>query len=403
MKFAHLADLHLGYRQYGLHERALDFNRALTRIVDIVLKKDFSFVLISGDIFHSRLPPAMAVRRLFDECSRLRDSAIPVVVIRGNHDASLADRGGNYLHLLADRSIATYLEGEDCKVDLKVNDSRVRIVGVGCFPETQVKNAFEKARDSIDPSADHNIFMFHQTLDRLPAKDESWPFYSAYFYEDIFRHVDYYALGHIHNHNLKHPSLPAYYPGSIESWDLEDAEKHVFDMESGASHVQPQNEKGFLSVELGKGPLRVESITIPTRKMFNLIFKYRETDPKYSTDEISKFLPQFNQEGNIINIKVQGYLEKGCRRSDLDSNLFRRLLDKPLKTRVVNDLRYPVVLKETRPSGRVTPEKAIETYYSESASNEKEAISLSSLTIKLFNLLNRNEMTKAKEELESAT
>ena len=122
MKFAHLADLHLGYRQYGLYERALDFNRAFSRAIDIILKRDVSFVVISGDLFHYRLPPAMAVRRAFEDLSRLHEANIPVVISRGNHDASMVERGGNYLHLLSDKGVATYLEEDHCFTDLKIGE-----------------------------------------------------------------------------------------------------------------------------------------------------------------------------------------------------------------------------------------------------------------------------------------
>jgi len=77
----------------GLYERALDFNRAFSRAIDTILKRDVSFIVISGDLFHYRLPPAMAVRRAFDELSRLRETNIPVVISRGNHDASMVEVG----------------------------------------------------------------------------------------------------------------------------------------------------------------------------------------------------------------------------------------------------------------------------------------------------------------------
>jgi len=297
MKFAHLADLHLGYRQYGLYERALDFNKAFTEAVDTILDKGFSFVLISGDVFHYRLPPAMAVRRAFHEFSRLQKAGIPVIVSRGNHDASIGERGGNYLHLLADRGSVTYLEGEDCFTDLEVDGKRIRIVGVGCYPESQIKNEIEKTRKDIDPQADYNVIMFHQTLDKIPVKDKSWPFYSAYFFEDLFRHVNYYALGHIHTHNIKHPDLPAYYPGSIESWDLDDAETHIFDMQTGDCQIRPQQTKGFLAVNLDHKPPEINSFPVTTRKMVHLLFRYRDIDPKEANDEIARILPKFNMHG----------------------------------------------------------------------------------------------------------
>jgi len=402
MRFAHLADLHLGYRQYGLYERALDFNRAFSRAVDIILKRNVSFAVISGDLFHYRLPPAMAVRRAFEELSRLQKADIPVVISRGNHDASMVERGGNYLHLLSDRGVATYLEEDRCFTDLKIGGDRVRIVGVGCYPESQIKEMLDRAKANVDPAATYNILMLHQTFDKVPSSDQSWPILTAYLGEDRFKAVNYYALGHVHTHNLKHPDLPAYYPGSIESWDLSDGENHIFDMRTKAHRQEPQKPKGFLIVELHGKEVKVEPITVPTRRMRHLIFRYGEVDPKEATQEVSAILPEFNEEHSIVSLTVEGYVKKGCRRSDLDSRALRGLLDRTLKSRVINDLRYPSLLKTQKPSGQVTPEKAIQTYFAETCRDEEEASNLSNLTIRLFEFLRRDEVEKAKEEIESA-
>ena len=40
-KIAHLADTHLGYRQYGLLEREEDFYDAFNKIIDDIIEKDF--------------------------------------------------------------------------------------------------------------------------------------------------------------------------------------------------------------------------------------------------------------------------------------------------------------------------------------------------------------------------
>ena len=51
MKFIHAADLHLGYRQYGLAERFNDFSRVFRHIVDQAIEQQVDFVLLAGDLF----------------------------------------------------------------------------------------------------------------------------------------------------------------------------------------------------------------------------------------------------------------------------------------------------------------------------------------------------------------
>ena len=43
MRFAHLSDTHLGYRQYGLIDREKDFYDAFERIVDKIIELDSEY------------------------------------------------------------------------------------------------------------------------------------------------------------------------------------------------------------------------------------------------------------------------------------------------------------------------------------------------------------------------
>src|SRR5205085_3063549 len=73
MKIVHIADLHLGYKQYqrqtanGLNQREADvaiaFKRAIAKIIEI--KPDI--VLFAGDVFHTVRPPNHAILHAFLE------------------------------------------------------------------------------------------------------------------------------------------------------------------------------------------------------------------------------------------------------------------------------------------------------------------------------------------------
>ena len=391
MKFAHLADLHLGYRQYGLYERLEDYNRAFEKAVEEVIERDLSFVLISGDLFHCGSPPAVAVRSAFKGLSMLKGAGIPVVAIRGNHDGHF-ERGGNYLSLLEDAGLLTYLEGERFYTDLEADGERARILGIGCLVESQLVERLESVKKAIDPSADHNILMLHQSFDKVSSKDRSWLVHSAYFYDDAFGHVDYFALGHVHE-RCKHPEFPAYYPGSIEYWDIDDAETHIFDMKSGRRNFKAKKGKGFLAVELDDG-IRVEPVEVEGRRVVHLIFEYGEIDPRVASEEIAEILPEFDEVGSLVVVTVRGVVKEGCRASDLDFKAFRKALGNVLKLKTRNELRHPSALAVGRIEGRVTPERAIEEYFSALG---EEGKGLSRLAIRLFEYLSRNDVEGAKE------
>ena len=58
----HVADIHLGYRQYGLAEREDDIYRDAWETVDIAIREHVDAVLISGDLFDQPKPPIRAIK-----------------------------------------------------------------------------------------------------------------------------------------------------------------------------------------------------------------------------------------------------------------------------------------------------------------------------------------------------
>ena len=52
VKFLHIADLHIGFRQYNNDQRFEDFGVAFEKCVDLAISEDVNVCLISGDLFH---------------------------------------------------------------------------------------------------------------------------------------------------------------------------------------------------------------------------------------------------------------------------------------------------------------------------------------------------------------
>ena len=107
VKLAHLADLHLGFRQYdrqtprGGNQREADIAEACRRAVDDILAERPDLILFAGDVFHSVRPTNSAILFCFQQLQRLRaglpDS--PIVVIAGNHDTPRSTETGAILRL----------------------------------------------------------------------------------------------------------------------------------------------------------------------------------------------------------------------------------------------------------------------------------------------------------------
>src|SRR3989441_5792450 len=90
MKLAHLADLHLGFRQFdrqtprGGNQREADVAEVFRRAVDDLLVQRPDLIVIAGDVFHSVRPTNPAILFLFQQLHRLRAGLAdaPIVVIR---------------------------------------------------------------------------------------------------------------------------------------------------------------------------------------------------------------------------------------------------------------------------------------------------------------------------------
>jgi DNA repair exonuclease SbcCD nuclease subunit len=94
VRLVHLADLHLGFRQFqrltpaGINQREADVAAAFRRTVDAIIALRPDLVLVAGDVFHAVRPPNPAILHAFNNINRLV-SALPgslVVMVAGNHD-----------------------------------------------------------------------------------------------------------------------------------------------------------------------------------------------------------------------------------------------------------------------------------------------------------------------------
>jgi hypothetical protein len=104
---AHLADLHLGFRQYhrqtpaGLNQREADVANAFRRAVDQVIATRPDAVIVAGDLFHSVRPTNPAILFAFRQFHRLREAlpTSPLILIAGNHDTPRSVETGSILSL----------------------------------------------------------------------------------------------------------------------------------------------------------------------------------------------------------------------------------------------------------------------------------------------------------------
>jgi len=113
MKFAHLADCHLGgWRQEELQK--LNF-LSFQKIIERCILENVDFVLISGDLFDSAYPPIEILKDSFAEFRKLKDAKIPVYLIAGSHDFSAS--GKTFLDVLEKAGFCKNIENWEAEED----------------------------------------------------------------------------------------------------------------------------------------------------------------------------------------------------------------------------------------------------------------------------------------------
>ncbi len=121
MKLAHIADAHLGIRQYyrqtsaGINQREADVAQAFRATINDVIAARPDAVAIAGDLFHSVRPTNAAIVFAFRQFQRLREALpdAPVILIAGNHDTPRSAETGSILRLF-----------EELGVDVAVDEAR---------------------------------------------------------------------------------------------------------------------------------------------------------------------------------------------------------------------------------------------------------------------------------------
>ena len=96
MKFVHAADLHIDSPLRGLDRyegapvarlRAAT-RRALENLVALCIEEEAAFLLLAGDVFDGTWKDFSTGLFFMAQMTRLREAKIPVVIVRGNHDAA---------------------------------------------------------------------------------------------------------------------------------------------------------------------------------------------------------------------------------------------------------------------------------------------------------------------------
>ncbi|MEK6874702.1 MAG: DNA repair exonuclease [Nanoarchaeota archaeon] len=199
MKFAHMADVHIGgWREPKLRETC---TQAFCKAVDMCITERVNFILISGDLFNTSMPPIDQLRTVVLKLRELQQAQIPVYSIPGSHDFSAS--GKTMLDVLASAGLMTNVAtGEYHNEKLRLNTIHDPKTGIHITGMIGKKGGLEKMYypyldyEHLNAIPSPKIFLFHSAITELKPEDLSMiDALPASFLPPGF---DYYAGGHVH-------------------------------------------------------------------------------------------------------------------------------------------------------------------------------------------------------------
>ncbi|ABW01909.1 metallophosphoesterase family protein [Caldivirga maquilingensis] len=331
MLIAHISDVHLGRRQYGLEARARDYEAAFLNAISEIIKlreeRGVDVVLVTGDLFDNPRPSPSTYLTAIKGFSRLRDSGLNVIITRGNHDASVINPVDNPISVLSSSGLVKYLDLD------YIDYGKLRIIGVGCVPGSEHGKLTRGLRGLMGGGL--NIVMMHQYIEGAPYR---YPMPNIDYYSipaDELPIDAYYAVGHIHEHALRHPSLNAVYPGSLEIWDSQEFETYVLN-NGKLSKVKEQDPKGFLLLDVneGAGRVKVEPVRLHGgRRMIKVLVNINGESPSVFREHLSE-LSSLNYRDAYVEVNVTGELSEGFSVRDYGFNTIKGLISDALKVNV---------------------------------------------------------------------
>ncbi|MHB8546139.1 MAG: metallophosphoesterase family protein [Nitrosotalea sp.] len=282
MIFSHIADTHLGFVQYHSEERENDVYTAFDEAIDTSIKDHVDFIILAGDIFHVPNPSGKAIVVLANALKRLKKNNIESFFILGDHDISRI------------RSTPVHWVYHNLDFSKYIGDGKpiiykdVLIAGFDKRRKSEIEsfeNDFAQTDADAKKHQGHKILVLHQGITEINK------FAGELNSTDLPRNFTYYAMGHLHEQDLRqfsHLGGPLAYPGSIELTSSE-----------GIKETQ----KGFYQVDISRPEPHPTWIKLDTRPQFSI---------KTSMGEISNDIDVLSEKIRllarkpVIELKITG-------------------------------------------------------------------------------------------------
>jgi len=213
MKFIHAADIHLDsplcglarYEGAPIEQMQNSTRRAFANLIELACSEQVDFVLLAGDLYDVDWKDYNTGLFFNHQMTKLREAEIPVFLVLGNHDAG--------------SSITKQLRPPDNVREFSSHQPetfRLDSVGVAIhgqsFPDKRVTDNLSTHYPKA-VAGYFNIGMLHTSLN---GRQDHAP-YAPCSLADLLSHgYDYWALGHVHRHEIINKNPWVIFPGNLQ-------------------------------------------------------------------------------------------------------------------------------------------------------------------------------------------
>ena len=288
MKFAHLADCHIGgWADPKLTQLGIE---CFKRAIDICIKENIGFILIAGDLFDTALPNIDLVREVARILEKLRQREINVYVVPGSHDFSHS--GKTMLDVFENSGLCVnVVKFKDNNLIFTEDKTGVKLTGLGGKRNNLEIPEYENlVKKHLENEDGFKIFIFHTTLEEFKPKWlEKIP---GLNYNLLPKNFNYYAGGHVHYiFDKKIGNSLITYPGALFPNNFMELERF--------------KHGGFYIVD-DKLNFTYKEVKLKDVVSFNI-----NADGKSTIDVENELLNLNNINDKIVLIRINGVLESG--------------------------------------------------------------------------------------------
>lgn len=302
MKFAHLADCHIGgWKEEKLKQLGL---RSFEFALDLAIKERVGFILISGDLFDTALPSIDIVKDVARILNKVKSYDIPVYIIPGSHDFSPS--GKTMLDVYEEAGLVENVcKISEGKLGLTTDRTGIKISGMlGKKGGLEVEDYKTLDKKNLEAENGFKIFMFHSLLNE--AKPKNFDMIEGLDLQYLPRNFNYYAGGHPHFiYGEKHQGYGLItYPGPSFPNNFAELEELKYG--------------GFYINEITGGILSPRHFKLKIVDCLSYNFDASGKIPRQVQEEILNDVKDFN--GKIVLLRVSGELASG-KPSEIDFKL----------------------------------------------------------------------------------